>query len=393
MWRYFGHLDTISRRVDPILLAKRVILSPPSLQQRVDFLRRFGHDRDGLLEQIRPLVDHSHGDSRADALVDLLAEIWTRDVTERVLVAAQDNLTVDYLFDLVQARLPLIGPLECRVPLSAARIRQGMMTEAVDDLGGYGNETVDNLEAFQRGEAQVLFAPEVVREGLNLQCARILVLYSVPWRPLEVEQWIGRLDRIGNAAAFPTDGEAGTVDIYTIAHRGLVDEKVVGVLQRFHTFKRSVNLDGNHLEDVARRIEDAALQPERANWRGLEDATEAMAAEDDVQELESALRPHLPWSTEWATALRRYLESLPPAPLALISSGKATTTGPRSWDRAVEGMVKLLARAGEYHIRSNKDPSLGWFQTLWYRFEDFAVFGHKEVISRVKFFIWCRPGA
>ena len=390
MWRYFGHLGTISRRVDPVLLAKRVILSPPSLQQRVDFLRGHGHDRDGLLEQARPLVDQRHGDSRADALVDLLAEIWSRDATERVLVAAQDNLTVDYLFDLVQARLPVIGPLRRRVPLFAARIRQGMATEAVDDLGGFGNETVENLEAFQRGEAQVLFAPEVVREGLNLQCARILVLYSVPWRPLEVEQWIGRLDRIGNASAFPTDGEAGTVDIYTIVHKGLVDEKVVGVLQCFQAFERSVNLDGNYLDEVAERIEDAALRPERANWSGLEHATEAMAEEDDMRELESALRPHLPWTKQWATDLRRFLESLPPAPIALASS-ENVVTGPRSWDRAVEGMVKLLTRAREYHIRRNSDSNVKWFQTLWYRFDDFVVYGHKEVISKVTFSFGADP--
>ena len=392
MWQYFGHLDTISRRVDPVLLAKRVVLSPPSLQQRVDFLRRYGHDRDNLLERTRPLVDQRHGDSRADALVDLLAEIWIRDVTERVLVAAQDNLTVDYLFNLVQARLPLIGPLRRRVPLFAARVRQGMMTEAVEDLGGYGNESVENLEAFQRGDAQVLFAPEVVREGLNLQCARILILYSVPWRPEEVEQWIGRLDRIGNPTAFPTDAEAGTVDIYTIAHKGLVDEKVVGVLQRFHAFERSVNLDGEHLEEVAQRIEIAALRHQRANWGGLEDATEAMAAEDDVRELESALRPHLPWTREWATSLRRFLEGLPPGPLALALS-RNMTTGPRSWDRAVEGMVKLLARGREYHIRRNEDSDAKWFQTLWYRFDDFVAYGHKEVVSNVIFSFGADPAS
>ena len=390
MWRYFAHLHTISRRVDPVLLAKRVILSPPSLQQRVDFLRRYGHDRGGLLERTKPLVDQAHGDSRADALVDLLAEIWTRGPTERVLVASQDNLTVDYLFNLVRARLPVIGPLQRRVPLVAARIRQGMMTEAVDDLGGYGNETVENLEAFQRGEAQVLFAPEVVREGLNLQCARILVLYSIPWRPLEVEQWIGRLDRIGNAAAFPTDAEAGTVDIHTIAQKGLVDEKVVAVLQRFHAFDRSVNLDGDHLEEVTRRIEDAALRPERTNWHGLEDESEAMAADDDVHELESALRPHLPWTKQWATGVRKYLESLPPAPLPLKSSRNATT-GPRSWDRTVEGMVNLLAPAGEYHVRRNHDPKVGWYQTLWYRFGDFIGHGHKDVLSKVTFSFGADP--
>ena len=390
MWRYFGHLGTISRRVDPVKLAKRVILSPPSLRQRVDFLRRYGHDREGLLDAARPLVDERHGDSRADALVDLLAETWMRDATERVLVAAQDNLTVDYLFDLVRARLPLIGPLRRRVPLVAARVRQGMMTEAVDDLGGYGNETVDNLEAFQRGEAQVLFAPEVVREGLNLQCARILVLYSVPWRPSEVEQWIGRLDRIGNSAAFPTNAAAGTVDIFTIAQKGLVDEKVVSVLQRFHAFERSVNLDGDHLEEVAERIESAALRPERTNWSGLEEATAAMAAEDDVGELDSALRPHLPWTKEWATSLRRFLESLPPAPVALTMSIYART-GPRSWDRALEGMVNLLERAKEYHIRRNEDSDVKFFKTLWYRFEDLVAYGHKDVVSRVVFSFGADP--
>ncbi len=390
MWRYFGHLGTISRRVDPVLLAKRVILSPPSLRQRVDFLRQHGHDREGLLDTTRPLVDDRHGDSRVDALVDLLAEIWMRDVTERVLVAAQDNLTVDYLFDLVRARLPSIGPLRRRVQLVAARVRQGMMTEAVDDLGGYGNETVENLEAFQRGEAQVLFAPEVVREGLNLQCARILVLYSVPWRPLEVEQWIGRLDRIGNTAAFPTNAEAGTVDIYTIAQKGLVDEKVVRVLQRFHAFERSVNLDGDHLGEVAKRIESAALRPEQTNWGGLEEATEAMAAEDDVGELESALRPHLPWTKEWATSLRRFLENLPPAPVALTLSTHAKT-GPRSWDRALEGMVKLLDRAKEYHIRRNEDSNVRLFKTLWYRFDDVLSYGRRDVVSRVVFSFGADP--
>jgi hypothetical protein len=109
------------------------------------------------------LLHRSTGDSRADALVDLLAKIWTDAPDERVLVAAQDNLTVDYLFGLVQSRLPEIGPLGARVRLVAARVRQGMETEAVEDLGGFGNETSENLEAFQRGDAQVLFAPEAAQ--------------------------------------------------------------------------------------------------------------------------------------------------------------------------------------------------------------------------------------
>ena len=389
MWQYFRYLGELGTEFNPVLLAKRVILSPPSLEQRVDFLRRKGHEREGLLERVKPLVHQSQGDSRADALVELLADIWSGDPSERVLVAAQDNLTVDYLFELVQARLPVIGPLHHRVPLVTARVRQGMMTEAVEDLGGHGNETNENLEAFQRGDAQVLFAPEAAQVGLNLQCARVLVLYSVPWRPEEVEQWIGRLDRIGNAAAFSSEGDGKTIDVYTIVQRGLVDEKVVKVLQHFHVFERSVNLDGDHLEEVAQLIEDAALRPESINWRELEDATEVMAAEDEVQELASALRQHLPWTVSWAKKMGQQLDALPPAKPVLNDLPEHSATGPRAWDRALEGMIKLLKRANEYHIHLNVDPATERrFQSLWYQF---GGQGMADVHSKVIFSFGADP--
>jgi len=392
MWKYFSHLDDLSARFDPVLLAKRVILSPPSLEQRVDFFRRRGHDRDGLLELVKPLVHKSNGDSRADALVDLLAAIWTDAPEERVLVAAQDNLTVDYLFDLVRARLPEIGPIGARVSLVAARVRQGMETDAVEDLGGFGNETSENLEAFQRGEAQVLFAPEAAQVGLNLQCARVLVLYSVPWRPEEVEQWIGRLDRIGNVAAFSNEGAAQTIDVYTVTQRGLVDEKVVTVLQRFGAFERSVNLDGTHLGEVAQAIEDAALHTNNVSWRALEERTASMAAEDAGQELSSALRPHLPWNVRWAAALRERLDLLPPVAPVIGDIPEHSSLGPKAWDRAIEPMLRLLAKAGEYYIRWNTDPETNRrFRTLWYRFGELGIYGHRPVIARVVFTFGADP--
>lgn len=392
MWRYFEHLSLLSSKFDPVLLAKRVILSPPSLEQRVDFFRRKGHERGGLLELVKPLVHRSQGDSRADALVDLLSGVWARNPCERVLVAAQDNLTVDYLFDLVLARLPEVGPLQSRTKLVAARIRQGMATEALEDIGGFGNETNENLEEFQRGEALVLFAPEAAQVGLNLQCARVLVLYSVPWKPEEVEQWIGRLDRIGNVAAFSNEGAAKTIDVYTIAQRGLVDEKVVTVLQRFHAFERSVNLDGAHLEEVAQRIEAAALRPGSASWRDLEGTTEVMAAEDEVQELDSALRAYLPWGVRWATSERARLDALAPAP-PILTRGLEPSTGPRAWDRAFEGMLHLLERAGDYHIYRYTDPATrGRFQTLWYRFGVTEMYGRQQVTSKVVFTCGADPG-
>ena len=392
MWQYFAHLDDLSRSFDPILLAKRVILSPPSLEQRVDYFRRFGHDRAGLIERVKPLVHRGRGDSRADALIDLLTEIWGKDPSARVLVAAQDSLTVDYLFDLVQARLPVVGPLTDRTSLIAARIRRGMTTGAVEDLGGYGDETSENLEAFQRGDARVLFAPETAQVGLNLQRARVLILYSVPWRPEEVEQWIGRLDRIGNEEVFRNEGEARPIDVYTIAQRGLVDEKVVSVLQRYRVFEKGVNLDGGHLKEVADLIEGAALRPEQNDWRAIENAAEAMAAEDEVQEFESALRQYLPWTASSAKTVRRQLDSMPPAAPVLTALPQHSALGPRAWDRALEGMLKLLQRAGDYHVRWNEDPETGSrFRTLWYCFGERNMYGRPETRSKVVFSFGADP--
>lgn len=393
MWMYFDHLKEVRLDLDRVRLAKRVILSPPSLEQRVDFLRRKGHDRGGLLERTKPLVNRSNGDSRADTLIDLLAGIWINDPSERVLVAAQDNLTVDYLFDIVSARLPLIGPVWNRVPLVAARIRQGMMTEAVEDLAGYGNETNENLEKFQRGSAQVLFAPEAAQVGLNLQCARVLIMYSVPWRADEVEQWIGRLDRIGNTAAFLPNGSSRDIDIYTIVQEGLVDEKVVTVLECFHAFERTVNLDGSQLNRVASMIESAALEPDNVNWKNLGKESTIMAAQNNVKELDSSLRIHLPWTKQWGQNLRMHIDAIPAVPLAIHSSNKLSNieSGPKSWDRGAESLIRLLQHAREYTIRRNTDPDHGDFLSLWYRFGNQGIGHTREILSQVVFSIGADP--
>jgi ATP-dependent helicase HepA len=380
MWRYLTRGDPNAAR-DRVLLAKRVILSPPSLAERVRALPP-AQEHDGLLGEVKSLAHRRHGDSRLDALVDLLAELWASRPDERVLVAAQDNPTVDYLFELVKARLPEVGPEGKRRALSAATLRQGAQG---GQLGGFGEANDRALMEFQRGQAQVLFAAEAAQVGLNLQCARVIVLYSVPWKPVEVEQWIGRIDRIGNAAAFDDGGGARTIDVYTITQRGLVDEKVVAVLQRFRVFERGVNLDGEHLEDLSRRIEVAALGPAAVAWGELESAAERMSTDDEGHELRSALRPHLPWNVGWAQARRALLDAMPPVGPILCELPAGASTGPAAWDRCVEPVFKLLARAGDYDLRWKADAETGArFRTLWYQFGA-PAYGHHPVRARVKF--------
>ena len=53
-------------------------------------------------------------------------------------------------------------------------------------------------EAFrQNPEVQILVATDAAGEGINLQCAHLMVNYDLPWNPNRIEQRFGRIHRIG----------------------------------------------------------------------------------------------------------------------------------------------------------------------------------------------------
>ncbi len=54
------------------------------------------------------------------------------------------------------------------------------------------------IDAFTRGDADVLVATDVAAQGLNLQArCRWVIHYDLPWRPPSIRQRTGRVDRIG----------------------------------------------------------------------------------------------------------------------------------------------------------------------------------------------------
>lgn len=73
--------------------------------------------------------------------------------------------------------------------------------KATNLLGGMGEEKDAILESFSDPAGpNVLLSTEVGSEGIDLQFARILVNWDMPWNPMRIEQRIGRLDRIGQAS-------------------------------------------------------------------------------------------------------------------------------------------------------------------------------------------------
>jgi ATP-dependent helicase HepA len=376
MWRYFGHLGGLSRDFNVDKLAQRVLRGPQSLRQRVTFLLGHGHEREGLLAQVSELLGPEHGDSRFDALVDLLAALWRERPGERVLVVAQDNLTVDHLFKAVPQYLPRVGPGQGE-PLVCARVRN--QPDKVEEIAAAG-ELTENLVEFQEGRAQVLFAAEVGQVGLNLQCAQVLVFYSVPWSPQEVEQWIGRLDRIGRRAVLTELGQARPVEVYTLVQRGLVEERVVRVLDAFAVFRRGIRLDGTAILEVSKRIREAALAPEQVDWERLEADAAAMAEEEGAQ-LRSRLGAWLPYTPESALRLKTAVDALPPVePVLLEHRGR-----PLEWQReeALLDWLKLLKRMGEYALWKEVEAEVDSPMRFWSLWYTFGALARSPVRSRV----------
>ncbi|MBL9117003.1 MAG: DEAD/DEAH box helicase family protein [Verrucomicrobiaceae bacterium] len=56
------------------------------------------------------------------------------------------------------------------------------------------------LRGFETDDNRILLCSEIGAEGVDLQFARVVVNYDLPWNPMRVEQRIGRIDRIGQKA-------------------------------------------------------------------------------------------------------------------------------------------------------------------------------------------------
>jgi len=201
----------------------------------------------------------------------------------------------------------------------------------------------------------------------------------VPWSPHEVEQWIGRLDRIGRRAVLTESGQTRPVEVYTLVQRGLVEERVVRVLDAFAVFRRGIRLDGSAILEVTERIRAAALSSEQVDWAGLEAEAAALAEEEGAQ-LRSRLGACLPYTPERAQRLKEAVDALAPVePVLLEHRGRSP-----EWQReeALLDWLKLLRRAGEYELRSERDAEDGQlrFWSLWYTF---GLMSRSPVRSRV----------
>ena len=117
-------------------------------------------------------------ETKTDVLISALKQIWHQNPDEKVVIFATYLGTVDAIKQNLTSEFPDKG---------------------VDVLkgGDHGSKTAAQKRFKRKDGPNVLICTAAGREGINLQFARILFNYDLPWNPMDLEQRIGRIHRYG----------------------------------------------------------------------------------------------------------------------------------------------------------------------------------------------------
>ncbi|BBY28093.1 DEAD/DEAH box helicase [Mycolicibacterium sediminis] len=116
--------------------------------------------------------------------------------------------------------------------------------------GGVAREDRRRIMAeFRAGLYDFLIANRVASEGLDFEFCSAVVNYDLPWNPMEIEQRIGRIDRIGQ--------QEETILVVNFVNEYTIDEKILArLLDRIEIFESSIGA----LEPIVAAIAPKALE-------------------------------------------------------------------------------------------------------------------------------------
>lgn len=115
---------------------------------------------------------------------------------------------------------------------------------AVSYHGSLSRAEKDAAIAAFAGEVPVLLSTEAAGEGRNLQFCHVMVNFDLPWNPMQIEQRLGRIHRIG---------QQHDVVLTNLVARGTLEEHLLSVLQaKINLFELVVG----ELDMILGRIED-----------------------------------------------------------------------------------------------------------------------------------------
>ena len=182
-------------------------LDPVSDYDRDRLLADVGADRELLESWAAKAGTVTRGDDpNLAALVEVLAEIAADAEAEGIGAADTRNrrktLVFSYFFDTVDwitGRLEAAAENDPRLAPYLGRIATWSRGERPEILWGFAPATTQPPDDAAEDLYDILITTDVLAEGVNLQQARHIVNYDLPWNPMRLVQRHGRIDRIGSA--------------------------------------------------------------------------------------------------------------------------------------------------------------------------------------------------
>ncbi|MGS0687759.1 helicase-related protein [Nakamurella sp. GG22] len=131
---------------------------------------------------------------------------------------------------------------ETLAALSTALDRQGIAAAVY-----HGSLTRSAREAAMaefRDTAAVLLSTESAGEGRNLQFCHVMINVDVPWNPMQIEQRVGRLHRVG---------QVNDVLVTNLVARDTIEQQILSVLEaKINLFELVVG----ELDMILGRVDD-----------------------------------------------------------------------------------------------------------------------------------------
>lgn len=144
------------------------------------------------------------------------------------------------------------------------------------------------MAQFRAGGYDFVFANRVASEGLDFEFCSAVINYDLPWNPMEVEQRIGRIDRIGQPEK--------KILIVNFINEETVDERImIRLLERIKIFEETIGelepIIHSHMKEIWKQLDfDLDLEQIEKKTRQVELAIEEQKTLlNDVSDSASAL--------------------------------------------------------------------------------------------------------
>ena len=178
-------------------------------------------------------------DSKYDKFIEILRSLRKQEGRLKIMVFAFFKDTLRYL-----KRRLLEDGFRCEI--ISGDVKPTERTQIVEEFR-------------ENPQSEILLSSRVGSEGLDFQFCDTLFNYDLPWNPMEIEQRIGRLDRIGQ--------ESKVIRIYNFWIEGTIEQRILDRLYtRIGIFERSIGelemILGDELSTFERDILSKKLSPE-----------------------------------------------------------------------------------------------------------------------------------